>query len=95
MKVYISLPITGIDMRLVRFNAEQARRHILMSQHQPVSPLELNPDPTRPYPEMMGRDIQALLECDAIYFCRGWESSRGCQAEYQVARIYGKILLFE
>jgi hypothetical protein len=43
----------------------------------------------------MGRDIQALLECDAVYFCRGWQDSKGCQAEYEVAKIYGKKMVFE
>jgi hypothetical protein len=38
----------------------------------------------------MGRDIEALLECDAIYLASGWGNSRGCNLEYTAALIYGK-----
>ena len=43
----------------------------------------------------MGKDIEALLECDAIYMCEGWQNSKGCMAEFEVARIYGKEIMFE
>ena len=41
------------------------------------------------------KDIEALLECDAIYLCEGWQNSKGCMAEFEVARIYGKEIMFE
>lgn len=44
----------------------------------------------KPYSYHMGRDIEALLECDAVYLAPGWHNSKGCTAEYEVARIYGK-----
>lgn len=34
-----------------------------------------------------------LLECDAVYFCIGWQRSKGCMAEFEVARVYGKEIL--
>ena len=95
MKVYISIPISGIKMDVVRFNERHAKEQIIQSKNTPVSPLDINPDPTKPYAEMCGKDIQALLECDAIYFCRGWERSKGCTAEYEVAKIFNKVMLFE
>lgn len=48
-----------------------------------------------PYSCYMGKDIMALLECDAVYFIRGWEKSRGCLLEYSAAKIYGKEMMFE
>lgn len=47
------------------------------------------------YAEHMGKDIQALLECDAVMFLQGWHDSKGCLAEFEVAKIYGKKLIFE
>ena len=35
------------------------------------------------------------MECDAIYLCEGWQNSKGCMAEFEVARIYGKEIMFE
>lgn len=43
----------------------------------------------------MGRDIEALLECDTVVFCRGWHQSKGCQAEFEIAKIYDKDIIFE
>lgn len=47
-----------------------------------------------PYSEHMGRDIAALLECDAVMFMPGWTRSRGCRLEYQAAKIYDKQRIF-
>lgn len=43
----------------------------------------------------MGRDIMALLECQSVFFCRGWEKSNGCLLEYHAAQIYGLEIIFE
>lgn len=61
----------------------------------PVSPLEVSPNPDTPYSEHIGNDIAALLECDAVLFLRGWDTSKGCNAEFEVAKIYEKKLMFE
>ena len=46
-------------------------------------------------------DIQFLLEslsflanADCIYFMQGWEKSRGCKIEHQVAVEYGKEIIY-
>lgn len=40
------------------------------------------------YAWFMGKDIENLLRCDAIYLSRGWKNSKGCRAEKQIANIY-------
>lgn len=37
----------------------------------------------------MGRDVEKLLLCDAIYFCDGWHDSKGCRVESYIAETYG------
>lgn len=37
----------------------------------------------------MGRDIEKLLLCDAVYFCEGWQESRGCRVESYIAETNG------
>lgn len=38
----------------------------------------------------MSRCIYYVLTSDAIYLDHGWTASKGCNLEYQAARIYGK-----
>lgn len=93
-KIYISLPITGHEY-LAKLRAEVRQKELRQKGVDAVTPFDVSPDSNASYAEHMGRDIQALLECDAVYFCRGWQDSKGCQAEYEVAKIYGKQMFFE
>ena len=95
IKCYISVPITGWDMKLVKTWIGQAKEELVKNGYVPVSPLDVNPDQCAPYSSYMGRAIEALLECDAVYFIRGWQTSEGCNAEFEVAKIYNKKLMFE
>lgn len=46
------------------------------------------------YAWFMGKDIENLLRCDAIYLSKGYETSKGCNAEKAVAEIYNIHCLF-
>lgn len=95
MKVYISLPITGHPIDEVRKKADQAKQQLSDMGHEPVSPLDVSPDPDAPYAEHIGRDISALLECDAVVFLDGWQESKGCTLEHAAAKIYNKLITYE
>lgn len=97
-KIYISLPIAGCEYT-VDIRNEEACNWVIshLEGYDCVSPLdinELNPDnltEERDWQKFMGRDIEALLRCDAILMCEGWQNgSKGCMAEFEVAKIYGK-----
>ena len=93
MKVYISLPITGHDLTEVRLRAGRAKQILISMGHEPVIPLDVSPDPDAPYAEHIGRDIAALITCDAALFLDGWNKSNGCLLEYFAAIIYGKKVI--
>ncbi len=95
MKVYISLPISGYDIEVVEARCIFVSAVLEQEGHTPISPIEVSPDQDATYAEHMGHDIQALLECDAVCFLEGWQKSKGCMAEFEVARIYGKQLMFK
>ena len=95
MKVYISLPITGHDLTEVRRRAEEAKQLLTGMDHEPVSPLDVSPNHDATYAEHIGRDIAALLGCDAVLFLDGWTASNGCNLEMEAARIYGKEIIYE
>lgn len=43
----------------------------------------------------LGRAIALMSQCDAVYFCYGWEDARGCIIEHDVAQTYGLEILYE
>lgn len=47
------------------------------------------------YAEIMGKDLEVLLECDMICFAKGWHLSKGCRIEFAVAKELGLIMGFE
>ena len=103
-RIYISIPISGHDLKEVKEKARVVRVRLLYDVfglkkgcHRPdvITPFDVCPETDKPYSYYMGKDIEALLECDAIYLCEGWQNSKGCMAEFEVARIYNKQILFE
>lgn len=88
MKIYISLPITGHDIEEVEARSIFAKGVIEKKGHTAVSPLDVSPDPDATYAEHMGRDIAALLDCDAVVMLDGWQFSHGCLLENVAAQIY-------
>lgn len=97
MKVYISLPITGHDIRDVEERIDRAKKALRDMGHEPVSPLDpaVNNDHSKPYVVLLGNDIAALLQCEAALFLDGWTASKGCRLEMEAAQIYGKKIYFE
>ena len=108
MKVYISLPISGHQTKDRIAYSEQIRNELTdafyrgegIFEHESslktITPFDVNENEDKDsYARKMGNDIEALLECDAIYLCEGWQNSKGCMAEFEVARIYGKKIMFE
>ena len=108
MKVYLSLPISGRSVKERMAYAEKIKYGLIAaycrgegifmaeSKLNIIAPFDVNENEDKDsYARKMGNDIEALLECDAIYLCRGWQNSKGCMAEFEVARIYNKQILFE
>lgn len=36
-----------------------------------------------------------FFHCDVVYFCKGWDKTRGCILEHKAAEAYGLKLLYE
>lgn len=93
MKVYISLPITGFPLKTVKKRAEQYKRQLQANGYDAITPFDVCDDPDKTYAYYMGKDIEALMDCDAIYLAPGWHGSKGCTAEYEVARVFDKTII--
>lgn len=42
----------------------------------------------------LAESLSVMAMCDAVYFCKGWQDSRGCRVEFQAAIAYGLQVLF-
>lgn len=90
MKIYVSLPITGHNINRCKERANGCRRALEGMGHSVITPFDVCPEADKPYAFYMGRDIEALMGCDAIFLTTGWCESRGCQLEWRCAEIYHK-----
>lgn len=83
-KIYISLPITGREQE-AREKADLVKAAFSKQGYPVVSPFDIYPGENPTYDDHICNDLRAMLDCDAVYFCEGWEHSCGCNIEYAVA----------
>ena len=43
----------------------------------------------------LAKSLESMSLCHAVYFCKGWESARGCRIEHEVAKAYGLEIIYE
>ncbi len=43
----------------------------------------------------LAKSLENMSLCHAAYFCKGWESARGCRIEHEAAVAYGLEVLYE
>ena len=43
----------------------------------------------------LAKSLESMSLCHAAYFCKGWESTRGCRIEHDAAVAYGLEVLYE
>lgn len=96
MKIYISLPITGYAIDHVEARCVFATGVLQAKGHEAVNPLDVCgvAGNEMDYAACMGRDIEALLHCDAIVMLDGSKQSKGCKLERKAAELYG-LQVFE
>lgn len=45
--------------------------------------------------QFLAKSLENMSLCHAAYFCKGWESARGCRIEHAAARAYGLKIIYE
>lgn len=43
----------------------------------------------------LAKSLENMSLCHAAYFCKGWESARGCKLEHEAAKAYGLDIIYE
>lgn len=93
-KIYISLPISHYDLQERIEYAERVER-ILSHFYEVVNPLKNCISQSENWRVHMKKDLQLLLECDAIFMCKDFENSKGCKLEWDVATTCGMPVIYE
>lgn len=88
MKIYISIPISGKDPQKTREQADLMAQSLSRQGHTPVNPFNICAGKNPTYEDHICYDLHAMLDCDAIIFCKGWENSCGCNTEHAVATTF-------
>lgn len=94
-RIYISLPISHYDIAERRAYAQKVETALKSFYPEVCNPLNNGIDEREHWSVHMKKDIQLLLECDAIYMCEGWEWSKGCKLEHDIATTCGLSVKYE
>ena len=86
-RIYISIPITGYNVTTQRQKADLVKAKLSREGWTPVSPFDIYAGKNPKYEDYICADLRAMMDCDAIFMCKGWESSVGCRIEYSVATL--------
>ncbi len=89
MKVYISGPISGLDLASARASFARAEGLLKAQGYTPINPMNNGLCPNSDWSVHMKRDLQMLLECEGIYMLPNHNSSRGAILEHTIARELG------
>lgn len=95
MKVYISGPITGFLKDEVITSFSCAETELKAKGHIPVNPLKNGLPWASSWEDHMKRDIQLLLDCDAIYLLPYYKHSKGALLELHIAKQLGMHVMNE
>lgn len=85
MKIYISIPISGFSIAKVREHADRIKSALSKKGYRAISPFDIYAGKNPQYEDYICSDLRAMLDCDAVYFCDGWEQSCGCNVEHDIA----------
>lgn len=83
MKIYISLPISGREKK-ARERAEKIAVALKELGHIPVNPFDIYAGENPDYFDHICCDLRAMMDCDAVYFDKGYYNSCGCCIEGDV-----------
>jgi hypothetical protein len=93
-RIYISLPIAHYDLEERKAYADKVEK-LLSEFYEVVNPFNNGVPDEADWRVHMKKDLQMLLECDAIFMCKGFEKSKGCKIEWDVATTCGMEVFYE
>lgn len=99
MKIMISQPMSGLSLSEIAYQRDKIERKLESLGHEVANSYfkEFNEENRCDLAHVpvyyLGKALQKMAECDAVYFAEGWELSRGCVIERAVAENYGLLIM--
>ena len=87
--IYISGPISHYDLEERKAAFAEVENILKAYGYVCVNPMKNGLPETLHWSHHMRVDLGLLLGCDAIYMMQGWQKSKGCKLELDVATTIG------
>ena len=94
-KIYISGAIAHHDLEERKMAFSLCAAFCEHCGFEAVNPFDNGVDQSEDWRKHMRADIRMLVDCDAICMMDGWEQSKGCKLELDVARSCGLTVYYE
>lgn len=100
--IYISIPMNGRNEEKQKEKINKIREKF--RDDACISPYELRDKLNRIYEEKgeipsysdyLLYDLRVLVFCDTIYMCAGWDKSKGCRVEHEMAKSIDMKIIYE
>lgn len=94
-KIYVSIPVSKENYVDQRNHSFVIATNLAMKDYDVVTPFDVIKNADISSNEAMGSRITAMLDCDSVFMCMGWEKSIHCKIELQTAILCGKKVQIE
>lgn len=92
MKVFISQPMDGKSDRMIREERQLVVEACEKNGLEVIdSVFDMGPGSAIKY---LAKSIELMDDADRVVMMRGWEKSRGCRIEHEVAIAYGREVVY-
>lgn len=90
----ISQPMRGLTKEEVEETNEKARRHLERLGYVVAETYISNEAKENPI-YCLSLALEHMAQCDAVYFCDGWENYTVCGFEHMIAEEYGLDIIYQ
>ena len=98
-KIMISIPMAGKTPCEIMMKVDKATKYLEGLGYEVLDTYFQNHFVDNAHTNMplfyLARSLSFMSDCDAVYFCHGWDNSRGCIIEHEAAKAYGLEMLYE
>lgn len=95
MRLFVSVPMQDRTEEEILQDYEMAVAVVCAFTKEEVEFIDVyNPEMTGKL-NCLGEAIKKMQDADLVFFCRGWETHKGCLIEHQCAVQYGIPCMYE
>lgn len=89
----ISQPMNGLTEEEIEETRKKARRHLERLGYKVAETYTSKAEKENPI-YCLSLALETMAQCEAVYFCEGWEDYRGCRIEHEVAKTYDLDIIY-